>query len=248
VKLCKLAIAATLSAYATTFAHAQSPEQTLAEQPGLIRDAFASDYGKAMVAELGKSLRTSADPACLKSKAIAPDQLEARGRDIVIKWGTRMMEGIASIVDPKVYAEKFASTAGPDAAAELERLKQDAAVKRYLALAQPMRLAKILDSIFEQFDRYVLVSKIRLAAVFPLATGNEKLARRDPTAATEKKLDKLFATTKSAARDRYLALSEQASAATRAAMKKDKVPPLGPLAFFKGVEADLSEICIGARQ
>jgi len=247
VKLCKLAIAATLSACATTFAHAQSPEQTLAEQPGLIRDAFASDYGKAMVAELGKSLRTSADPACLKSKAIAPDQLEARGRDIVVKWGTRMMEGIASIVDPKLYAEKFASTAGPDAATELERLKQDAAVKRYLTLTQPMRLAKILDSIFEQFDRYVLISKIRLAAVFPLATGNENLLRKSPIEATEKKLDKLFAT-KSATRDRYLALSEQASAATKAAMKKDKVPPLGPLAFFKGVEADLSEICIGARQ
>ena len=120
-------------------------------------------------------------------------------------------------------------------------------MKRYLTLTQPMRLAKILDSIFEQFDRYVLISKIRLAAVFPLATGNENLLRKSPIEATEKKLDKLFAT-KSATRDRYLALSEQASAATKAAMKKDKVPPLGPLAFFKGVEADLSEICIGARQ
>jgi hypothetical protein len=247
VKLCKLAIAAALSAYATAFAHAQSPEQTLAEQPGLIRDAFASDYGKALVAELGKSLRTNADPDCLKSKAIAPDQLEARGRDIVIKWGTRMMEGIASIVDPKLYAEKFASTAGPDAVTELERLKQDATVKRYLAMAQPIRLAKILDSIFEQFERYVLVSKIKLAAVSPLPTGNEKLLRKNPTEATESKLDKFFKSTKSTALDRYLALAEQASAATKAAMRKDKVPPLGPLAFFKGVEADLSGICIGAK-
>jgi hypothetical protein len=248
VKSCKAAIVAALSAYAATFVYAQSPEQTLAEQPGLIRDAFASDYGKAMVAELGKSLRTGADPECLKSQAIAPDQLEARGRDIVIKWGTRMMEGIASIVDPKVYAEKFAGTAGPDAATELERLKQDAAVKRYLTLVQPMRLAKVIDSIFEQFERYVLISKIKLAAVFPLATGNAKLLSRSPIEATEKKLDKLFATAKSAALDRYLELSEQASAATKAAMKKDKIPPLGPLAFFKGVETDLAEICIGAKQ
>jgi hypothetical protein len=124
------------------------------------------------------------------------------------KWGTRMMEGIASIVDPKLYAEKFASTAGPDAATELERLKQDATVKRYLALAQPMRLAKILDSIFEQFERYVLVSKIKLAAMSPLPTGNEKLLLKNPTEATESKLDKFFKSTKSAALDRYLAYTK----------------------------------------
>jgi hypothetical protein len=30
-------------------------------------------------------------------------------------------------------------------------------------------------------------------------------------------------------------------------MRKDKVPPLGPLAFFKGIEADLAELCVGAK-
>jgi hypothetical protein len=126
-------------------------------------------------------------------------------------------------------------------------LKQDAAVKRYLALKQPIRLANILDSIFEQFERYALVSKIKLTPVSPLPTGNEKLLDKNPTEATEKKLDKFLGSTKSPALARYLALSEQSAAATKAAIAKDKVPPGGPLAFFRGVETDLAEICIGLK-
>jgi hypothetical protein len=37
------------------------------------------------------------------------------------------------------------------------------------------------------------------------------------------------------------------AAATKAAIAKDKVPPGGPLAFFRGVETDLAEICIGPK-
>ena len=39
------------------------------DQPGpLVREALASPYGRALLAELGKRLRQSADPACLQSK------------------------------------------------------------------------------------------------------------------------------------------------------------------------------------
>ena len=62
--------------------------------------------------------------------------------------------GTISSIDPKVYAAQF------PAAAELERLKQNADVKRYLALAGPMRQAKVLDAIVEQFSRYVLIAKL----------------------------------------------------------------------------------------
>lgn len=249
MKFCKTMIAGALwLAGATVTAQAQSPEQTRAEQPGLIRDAFASDYGKALVAELRKSLRANADPACLKSKAIPESQLEARGRDLIVKWGSRMMEGTTSVVDSRAWSEKFAASAGSDAVTEMERLKQDATVKRYLALVQPMRLAQIVSSTFEWFDRYVLVSKIKLAGVHPLGTGNEKLLSKDPTEAVEKKLEKFFDGTKSPALDRYLALVEKSATATKEAMKRDQIPTGGPIAYFKGVEADLAELCIGPKK
>jgi len=34
----------------------------------LVREAFASPYGRLLIAELGRALRADADPACLTSK------------------------------------------------------------------------------------------------------------------------------------------------------------------------------------
>ncbi|UGY27279.1 hypothetical protein [Bradyrhizobium septentrionale] len=211
-------------------------------QAAKIRDAFNSAYGKALSAEFGKSLRDNADPACLASKGIEAGQLEARGRDVVIKWGARLIDGTDALIDQKVYAEKF------PAAAELDRLQQNADVKKYLALAAPMQQAKILDTVFEQFDRYALVSRIKLTAVSPLATGNDELLRKNPTEATEAALEAFSKRNKSKALKRFLDLSEQASAVRAASIAKDKVPPGAPLSSLKGMEADLAELCIGSRR
>jgi hypothetical protein len=220
-------------------ARAQSPGQAPADQGPLVRQALASAYGKALSTEFGKSLRANADPACLNSRGIPGDELESRGRELVIKWGARMLEGAASVIDPKAYADKFA------AGAELEGLKQNVVVERYLAIAQPMRLAKVLDSIFEQFDRYALISRIKLTPVSPLATGNSDLLGKNPTEATEQELQKFVRkNARSAALHRFLELSEQAEAARSASLRKEAIPGGGAPGFFRGVEADLAELCI----
>ena len=144
-------------AQALPAARAQYPDQ--AEQAALVRDAVASPYGKALIAELGKNLRADADPACLNSKGLAPSQLEARGLELMTKWGLRMMETTDSFIDKKIYAEKF--TGG----AEMTKLRQDSNVKRYHSLAQTVRQGKALDSIFEQFDHYVTMKRIKLESV-----------------------------------------------------------------------------------
>ena len=223
-------------------AWAQTKEKTQEKTPdkaALVREAFASPYGKALTAELGKSLRASADPACLTDKGLAADQLEPRGREIVMTWGTRMLEGAFALIDRQISDEPFAG------AAELESLKSNADVKRYLAMEEPMRQAKLLDLIFEHFDRYNLISRVNLRAVSPLGTGNEALLRLNPTDATEEKLDDLAGKSRSKALKRFLQLSEQAGAAQAAAIKKiSSPPPPLPHTFFKGVEADLAELCI----
>ncbi len=234
-------IVAFLVAFAP-IAAAQQPGQTPAERAALVRDAFASAYGQALTAELGNSLRKDADPACLKDKGLEAGQLEARGRDLLIKWGTKFSEGVAALSDMKVYAELFTATA------ELDRLKQNADVKRYLAISAPARQATLLDLILEHFERYVLINRVKLTAVHPVGAGNQELLSKNPTGATEEAVDKFMASRKSAALDRFLDLSDQNAAAFTASMRKDQVIALdGAQQLFKGVEADLAELCIGRR-
>lgn len=227
-------------------AYAQQPLMTPAERAALVRDAFASAYGQALTAELGKSLRKDADPACLKDKGLEASQLEARGRDLLIKWGTKYWEGIIALYDTKVFADLFT------AADELNRLKRNADVKRYLAIYEPERQAKVLDFIFENFERYILIKRIGLTAVHPLRTGNQELLSKNPIDAAEKAVDKFLASKRAAALDRYLDLSDHvqaAIAASAASMAKDQSAKfLRVLDLFKGVEADLAELCIGPRE
>lgn len=238
MKLPTLALATVLMlAQALAAARAQAP----AEPAARVRDALASAYGKAMVAELGNNLRAGSDQACLSSKAIAANQLEARGLELMTKWGTRMVEISVSFIDKKIFAEKFPHSA------ELAKLEADGTVKRYLAIAQPIRQTKLLDMMFEQFDRHVLITRVKLAPVSPLASGNAALLDKDPSDAAEAKLGKFIAGNKSAALKRYLALAEQEAAARTAATRKDPPAQPVPTVLFGGVETDLEALCISRR-
>jgi hypothetical protein len=222
---------------------AQLPTAGPAEQPvTFVPAAFASPYGRALIAELGRALRADADPACLNSKAIAADQLEQRGDALLIKWGTRAMETARSYVDFEVYEKSF------PASAELKGLREQPQIKRYLDIEQPIRQAKVLDFIFEQFDRYVLLNRIKIAPVSPAASGNIDVLRANPTEAAEEALDDFIETNKSPQIERFLALSEQATEATQGAIKKEQAVQAGPGTFYQGIELDLAELCIGSRR
>ena len=218
------------------------------EQPGpLVREAFASPYGRALVAELGKVLHASADPACLQSKTLTPEQLTARGEQLIIAWGTRAMETVASYMDIKVYEQKLAQSAGRNAAAELKRLRGDADVKRYLAIERPARLAAVLDFVFEQFDRYALLYRLKLTAVSPVVTGNPELLSADPTEAAEAALEAFEKANKSASFVVFRWLTRKATDAMTASIKTDQALQSGPATFFGGVESDLAALCVGKR-
>jgi hypothetical protein len=233
MRLLTLAIATALTlAPLLAPARAQSPEPPAQ----LVGEALASAYGKALIAELGKNLRSGAEPACLSSKGLEATQLEARGFELMTKWGTRMMETADAFIDKKILAEKFT---GGD---EMTKLQQDQSVKRYRSLAQPVRQGKILDQIFEQFDHYVTLKRIKLASVSPAATGNAALSK--PADDAEEKLDKFVTANKSAAVKRYLALAEQEAAARKAAMPKNLPPQPVPVILYQGVETDLEALCI----
>lgn len=213
-----------------------------------VRDAFASPYGRALVAELGKVLRTDADPACLQIKNIAAEQLPARGEQLIIMWGVRATEKQSSLIDAKVHEEAFSKSAGRNASAELKRLRENADVKRYIAIERPARLAKVLDFIFEQFDRHLLVERVKLRTISPHGTADPALLAQHPNDKAEAALDTFMeAKSKSASLQRFLDLSEKSAEAVKAAIKRDEARQAGPRAFFGGVEADLADLCIGKR-
>jgi hypothetical protein len=228
-------------------ARAQLPLSNLIEKPAEItREAFASPYGRAMVAEFNSVLKASADPACLQSKNIKPQQLAQRGGALITKWGVHAMEVLASYINLPIYETKLAQSAGVGADAELRRLEANADVKRYLSTERPRRLAYVLDYIFEQFSRYVLINRIKFGQVSPIATGNETLLRANPTEKVEADLEQFLKTNKSAQVRRYVELNEQSAAALAASLNTDQVRnSLGPTTFFRGAEKDLAELCVG---
>jgi hypothetical protein len=226
-------------------ARAQLTLQVPAEPPGpLVREAFTSAYGQALADELGEALRDAADPSCLDSKHVKAAELRQRGLDLMSKWGTRMLESSASLIDAKAYESKLAEAGGRNASAELARLTDDADVKRYREIERPIRLTAVLDAVFEQFDRYALIARIKLAPVSPLAGGNDTLLTKDPTEESEKQLKEFVATHPSPALKRFLKLSEDAADAMTGAVNAEQAGKVGPATFFGGVETDLAEICV----
>ena len=152
------------------------------------------------------------------------------------------METARSYIDFEVYEKSF------PASAELKGLREQPQIKRYLDIEQPIRQAKVLDFIFEQFDRYVLLNRIKIAPVSPAASGNIGVLRANPTEAAEEALDDFIETNKSPQIERFLALSEQAAEATQGAIKKEQAVRAGPGTFYQGIELDLAELCIGLRR
>jgi len=211
-----------------------------------MREALAAPYGRALLAELGQSISTSADPACLQAKSLTPPQLNERAGALIETWGIRALEQIAAAFDAKAHEARLTERVGPNAVAELKRLREQPDVKRYRAIERNWRLARIADFIFEQFDRYALVARLNLRPVSPLATGNEALLRQNPAESLEDALDAFREKNKSAALERYLALAEASAEAVKAAIKPEAALTLLP-GLFRGVESDLAALCIGKK-
>ena len=220
------------------------PDDNLA---ALTRDAFALPYGRAMVAEFVKVLKDSADPVCLRSRGIGPDPLVWRGEAFITKWTAQAMTVLASYINLPIYETAFAKSAGVGAAGEMKRLEAKADVKRYLMIERPRRLAFVLDYVFEQYDRYALINRIKMEPVSPIATGNPEFLKRNPTDKVEADLEQFLKTNTSPEVTRYIELSEQSAAAITASLNTDQVRnSLGPTSFFRGAEKELAELCVSS--
>jgi hypothetical protein len=157
------------------------------------------------------------------------------------------MELVLTYVDMAKYTQSFTAAAGPDAVAELGRLKTHPEVEPLVVIERPLRLAKVADFVVEQFDRYVLLNRLKVRSVSPLSTGNDALLQTNPTERIEEEMQDLLARAKSPELSRFLDLSDQSAVAMASALKMDQMLLVGPSTFYRGVEVDLAALCIGAR-
>src|SRR5262245_39099417 len=196
----------TVAAATTAYAQFDSflPEITPAEAA---RTAFDQPYGKALAAEAAKVFRRSADPRCLAEKKLDEPQLEAKARELLVRYGTRMLEAYQGLVDPKKLQAALEARAGPGVKDELSRLRSAPEVVEFNKLSAPARFLSTAEGILEGFETYLLIHRFRLAErISPLATGDERLVKISEEA--EKSIEPLLARKHPAALARYLELSE----------------------------------------
>src|SRR5262245_45703339 len=237
--VCCWGIAAGTAAYAQIDSFL--PEMTPVEAA---RTAFEQPYGKALVAEAAKVFRKSADPRCLAEKKLDEPQLEAKARELLVRYGTRMNEVYAGLIDVKKLQAALEARAGLGAKDELVRLRSAPEVVEFKKLSAPARFLSTAEHILEAFETYLLIQRIRLAArISPLATGDERLVQLSEE--TEKSIEPLLAGKHPPALARYLELSEIIREEGAKIIDHQGMLRFGgPSGFFRGVEAELAEICL----
>jgi hypothetical protein len=208
------------------------------------RTAFEQPYGKALVAEAAKVFRRSADPRCLAEKKLDEPQLEAKARELLVRYGARMIEAQVGLVDLKKLEAALEARAGPGVKSEIARLRSAPEVAEFNKLSAPARFVSTAEHILEGFETYLLIHRLRLAGdISPLVTGDDRLVKMSEEA--EKSIEPLLAGKRPAALARYLELSEiMREEYVKAFDRQGMLRFNGPQSFFRGVEAELAELCL----
>ena len=82
-------------------ARAQGFGSFLDEPPSdLVRSAYETEYGRAVVVGFGAILRNSADPTCARERGLDAPRLAERGADMLRRHGTRTVSSYLAAVSP----------------------------------------------------------------------------------------------------------------------------------------------------
>ena len=234
---------------AATAAYAQFDSFVFQMAPAeAARTAFEQPYGKALVTEAAKVFRSSADPRCLAEKKLDEPQLEANARELLIRYGARMIEYYRGFADLKKIEAAIEARAGPGVKDEIARLRSTPEVAEFNKLSAPAQFAVNAENIVERFEQYLVLNRFRLmGAISPTATGDERL--RNLRDEVEESLEPLLAAKRPAALARYLELSEIVSEeVVKTVDPQDLKLRFAPWSSFRGVEAELVALCIPGKR
>jgi hypothetical protein len=211
----------------------------------MAREAFASDYGRLVVVEFGKTLRESADADCLLARKIDADQLTDHGREIMQRHGARMLDAYWKLYDTRRFEVMLGSRGGINAKAEIIQLRKDPGVKKLLELYQPAKLATVVDNVTEVLDRHAQLTRIKLTRrISPRASGDEAILRANPSDQSAEAVERFLRKHKTPQVKRWVALEDAMLQATEYSMDRAAMLKLGPIQLAAGLGADLAALCV----
>jgi hypothetical protein len=210
----------------------------------IVAAAFGTEYGRALVAELGAILADSAEKACQQSKTLAPADFAERAGEIYRRHGTRMVAASRAFLNVVAYEAALKAWA-PSLHADLVKLRGDPDVQKLIALEQPTQFSGIADLVVENFRRYLIIRRIKLSKdVSGLERGDTSLSDRYLREEDLEARYQFVANSRSAQLKRYIELLKTMMEVRTASIDQRLVQLLAPRDYFSGVENDLAELCV----
>ena len=242
----KRAVLAMTLCLAAGAVHAQLPALFTGRSPvQMARASFDSEYGQLMAAELGRIVRLSADPDCLKSKGIEPAEIDLQARELLVRNGTRILEIYAGLVGSQKLDAALARHGGPNAKADVERLRNDPDVRRYNDLMEPAKFAQFADFVAETIDRRVMLSRLGLLRrLAPIGSANAALLRANPEERSIDNTEDFVKSRNSPAVRRWRELEDAMALAALEIREDERIPRLGPIQITPDLPADLANLCV----
>jgi hypothetical protein len=225
------------------------PRFVEAGAPATVGEAIATRYGQLIVDALEKALAKDADPACLAARSIAPAQLRSHGEALLVRQGQARLDRMMALVDSGKADAEFVQRGGAGAQEEWRALLAEPTVAEYLRIERPVKLVDLVNGTTENFGRYVVLRRIRLGEINPLATGDlEILTLGEEVAdAAVEAAEAHRAANDTPAMRRFLEMSEWIAESLQAAIDEPQLLRYGPSQWMQGLDEDLRALCIGTK-
>lgn len=237
----RICVAASLIVVACGATRAQ-PILLPPETPKEVLDkAFASPFGRAIIAEFNARMREGADPACLKAKPRTAAEHAAQGEAFLTAWGLWSLEQFYKRAGNRTIDATAEAVLAPNTIDKFRWMMSAPEVIRYRELERPVLYSDTIYFVLEIVDRYILIQKLNMGPVSPINTGKPELLEASGIEKAQDAALDHFEAKKTEQLTRYIEFDEKVRQALVEAAKPDE---FSATALLRTADQDLGRLCV----